>query len=74
MSLIIPCNLQKTNQLLSYWSGCGIAIKRGGGFGMSLRKAVLVIALCTALAVLAGLNLTNLQNVAGAVASAVWGS
>jgi len=41
---------------------------------MSLRKAVLVIALCTALAVLAGLNLTNLQNVAGAVASAVWGS
>ena len=41
---------------------------------MSLRKAILALALCVALAVLAGRNLTTLQNVAGAVASAVWGS
>jgi hypothetical protein len=41
---------------------------------MSLRKRILLVALGAALAVLAGHNLTTLQQITGAVASAVWGS
>lgn len=41
---------------------------------MSLRKKVLLIALGAALAIVAGHNLTNLQNAVSTVASAVWGS
>jgi hypothetical protein len=41
---------------------------------MSLRKRILLIALGAALMVLAGRNLTTLQQTVGAVASAVWGS
>jgi len=41
---------------------------------MSLRKGMLLIALGAALVLLAGRNLTAVQKMAGAVASAVWGS
>lgn len=41
---------------------------------MSFRKKVLLIALGAALLVLAERNLSTLQNTAGAIASAVWGS
>jgi hypothetical protein len=41
---------------------------------MSFRKKVLLIALGAALLVLAGRNLSTLQNRVGAMASAVWGS
>ena len=41
---------------------------------MSLRNRILLIALAAALMFLAGGNLTTMQRMVGAVASAVWGS
>ncbi|HMC29566.1 MAG TPA: hypothetical protein VKL99_01945 [Candidatus Angelobacter sp.] len=41
---------------------------------MSLRKKMFMIALGAALAIFAGRNLSTLQSMVGAVASAVWGS